>query len=147
MKMPKLVGMFIFISREIFMLTRKNLQLLVIWDLLAWKISCSACIELRAWKKVTAYDHYKGPNQYGFHCRLSSQLIFYIWLSCKSRQNSHPQWLNWMCIWLVIRRSWVWSLPGPAIFFRGNLSWNIFYGHSVTSAVSRRGVVSFCRPR
>ena len=21
----------------------------------------------------------------------SSQLIFYVWLSCKSRQNSHPQ--------------------------------------------------------
>ena len=39
MKMPKIVGIFIFISREIFLLG-KNLQLLVIWDLLAGQSSC-----------------------------------------------------------------------------------------------------------
>ena len=30
-----------------------------------------------------------------------------------------------------------------ATFFRGDWSWNIFYGHSLTSADSRRAVVSF----
>ena len=39
MKMPTVVGIFIFISWEIFMLSY-DLQLLVIWDLLAGQISC-----------------------------------------------------------------------------------------------------------
>ena len=49
MKMPTIYGIFIFISREMFMLSyllflfsRKKLQLLVIWDLLAVQNSCSA---------------------------------------------------------------------------------------------------------
>ena len=33
--------------------------------------------------------------------------------------------------------------PGPTTFFRGYYSWNIFYGHSVPSADSRRAAVSF----
>ena len=45
MKMPTLVGTFIFISREIFMLSyvkqEKRMKFLVIRDLSAWKISCS----------------------------------------------------------------------------------------------------------
>ena len=32
---------------------------------------------------------------------------------------------------------------GSATFFRGDLSWNIFYGHSLPSADTRRAVVSF----
>ena len=32
-----------------------------------------------------------------------------------------------------------------ATFFRGAWSWNIFYGHSLPSADSRRAVVSFWR--
>ena len=35
--------------------------------------------------------------------------------------------------------------PGPATFFSGDWSWNIFYGHSLPSADSRRAVVSFLR--
>ena len=31
----------------------------------------------------------------------------------------------------------------PADVFRGDWSWNIFYGHSLPSADSRRAVVSF----
>ena len=34
---------------------------------------------------------------------------------------------------------------GPATFFRGDWSWNIFYGHSLPSADSRRADVSFRR--
>ena len=36
-------------------------------------------------------------------------------------------------------------LPRSATFFRGDWSWNIFYGHSLPSADSRRAVVSFWR--
>ena len=34
---------------------------------------------------------------------------------------------------------------GSATFFRGDWSWNIFYGHSLPSADSRRAVDSFWR--
>ena len=51
LKMPTKFGIFKFISREIFMLqlclTRKNLQLLVIWDLLAGQISCTAELSMK----------------------------------------------------------------------------------------------------
>ena len=49
---------------------------------------------------------------------------------------------------LVIRRLRVRTPPPPAgsaTFFRGDWSWNIFYGHSLPSADSRRAVVSFWR--
>ena len=51
-----------------------------------------------------------------------------------------------MRIGLVIRKSWVRSLPGPETFFRRNWLWNVFYCHSVPSTDSRRAVVSF-RPK
>ena len=46
---------------------------------------------------------------------------------------------------LETRRSWVQHPPRSATFFRGDWSWNIFYGHSLPSADSRRAVVSFWR--
>ena len=46
---------------------------------------------------------------------------------------------------LETRRSWVQPLQRSATFFRGDWSWNIFYGHSLPSADSRRAVVSFWR--
>ena len=39
----------------------------------------------------------------------------------------------------------LWTPPRSATFFRGDWSWNIFYGHSLPSADSRRAVVSFWR--
>ena len=42
---------------------------------------------------------------------------------------------------LETRRSRVQSPPKSATFFRGDWSWNIFYGHSLPSADSRRAVV------
>ena len=44
---------------------------------------------------------------------------------------------------LETRRSRVQPLPWSATFFRRDWSWNIFYGHSLPSADSRRAVVSF----
>ena len=46
---------------------------------------------------------------------------------------------------LETRRSRVQPPPKSATFFRGEWSWNIFYGHSLPSADSRRAVVSFWR--
>ena len=55
------------------------------------------------------------------------------------------RWLSWMPVRLETRRSQVWSPPRSATFFHGDWSWNIFYGHSLPSADSRRAVVSFWR--
>ena len=46
---------------------------------------------------------------------------------------------------LETRRLRVQPPPRSATFFRGDWSWNIFYGHSLPSANSRRAVVSFWR--
>ena len=46
---------------------------------------------------------------------------------------------------LETRRSRVQPPPRSATFFCGDWSWNIFYGHSLPSADSRRAVVSFWR--
>ena len=50
MKMPTIVGIFIFINRENFMLSylaSKNLQLLIILDLLAGQFSCLAELSMK----------------------------------------------------------------------------------------------------
>ena len=52
--------------------------------------------------------------------------------------TSWPQWLSLMCLWLVIRRSQVWTLLGPVTFCFLDWSWNHFYSHSLPSADSRR---------
>ena len=72
-----------------------------------------------------------------------------------------PRWHNLMLVWLAIRRSQVQSSPGQASFFAEieifssvifslpliqegqDWSWNIFYGHSLPSADSRRAVCQF----
>ena len=46
---------------------------------------------------------------------------------------------------LETRRSQVQPPPRLAAFFRGDWSWNIFNGHSLPSADSRRAVVRFWR--
>ena len=46
---------------------------------------------------------------------------------------------------LETRRSRVRPTPSPATFFHGDWSWNIFYGHCLPSADSKRAVVSFWR--
>ena len=48
-------------------------------------------------------------------------------------------------VWLATRRLQVQPPPRSATFFRWDWSWNIFYGHSLPSADSRRAVVNFWR--
>ena len=48
-------------------------------------------------------------------------------------------------VWLEIRRLHVQPPPRLATFFRGDWSWNIFYGHSLPSSDSRRAILSFWR--
>ena len=54
-------------------------------------------------------------------------------------------WLSWICVRLMIRRLRVWPPPGQQQSFVEIWSWNIFYGHSLPSADSRRAVFSFWR--
>ena len=67
-----------------------------------------------------------------------------IWIFAeRSWSNVHirrrrPRWLSWMPVRLETRRSRVRTPPRSATFFRGDWSWNIFYGHSLPSADSRR---------
>ena len=66
---------------------------------------------------------------------------------CNEARYTHrrPRWRSWMRVRLETRRSRVRPPPRSATFFRGDWSWNIFYGHSLPSADSRRAVVSFWR--
>ena len=59
------------------------------------------------------------------------------WKNLVTSSNT-VRWLSRMRVRPEVRESRVWSLPGPATFFRGDWSWNIFYGHSLLSADSRR---------
>ena len=49
----------------------------------------------------------------------------------------------WLLHYLDFSLTLFWSLLGPATFFCGDWSWNIFYGHSLLSADASRAVVSF----
>ena len=74
-----------------------------------------------------------------------SQLIW-VYTVCKDRVHlgsagqelSWSWWLTLMCIWMVVRRLRVQSLPGLATSFHRDWSWNIFLDYSLHSAGSRR---------
>ena len=66
--------------------------------------------------------------------------LLFTWLN---NLDSQPRWLSWMRVRLETRRSRVRPPPRLATFFREDWSGNIFYGHSLPSADSRRAVVSF----
>ena len=69
-----------------------------------------------------------------------------LWMmTCISYSNGRPRWLSWLRVRLETRRSRVRPPSRSATFFRGDWSWNIFYGHSHPSTDSRRAVVSFWR--
>ena len=60
-------------------------------------------------------------------------------------RNGRHRWPSWMRVRLETRRSRFRPQPRSATFFRGDWSWNIFYGHSLLSTDSRRAVVTFWR--
>ena len=75
-------------------------------------------------------------------------LAWPIWYSLCLYVNPCPASLSGSvgcAVRLETRRSGVQPPPRSATFFRGDWSWNIFYGHSLPSADSRRAVVSFWR--
>ena len=81
------------------------------------------------------------------HCVVLSFHVFCFFLLSQSSINiiSGLDGSVGCAVRLETRRSWVQPLPRSATFFRGDWSWNIFYGHSLPSADSRRAVVSFWR--
>ena len=82
--------------------------------------------------------------------KLILQCIFILAECQDGRKFIHPLWAGLggsvgCAVRLETRRSRVKTPPRSATFFRGDWSWNIFYGHSLPSADSRRAVVSFWR--
>ena len=88
-------------------------------------------------------------SSYAYNRKSVSENLHYIPLcnasEFKCLSANWPRWLSWMRVRLETRRSRVRPPPRSATFFRGDWSWNIFYGHSLPSADSRRAVVSFWR--
>ena len=80
-----------------------------------------------------------------FHWQSRKYFIAYVSHATLIRLLYRPRWLSWMRVRLETRRSRVRSPPRSATFFRGDWSWNIFYGHSLPSADSRRAVISVWR--
>ena len=80
-----------------------------------------------------------------FILALTSDVV--LWLSTEIFQlNNAGLGSSVRCaVRLETRRSRVQPPPRSATFFRGDWSWNIFYGNSFPSADSRRAVVSFWR--
>ena len=79
-----------------------------------------------------------------------SRLIFFLFFHKTVCCGTHWNYLGWggsvgCAVRLETRRLRVQPPPRSATFFRGDWSWNIFYGHSLPSADSRRAVVSFWR--
>ena len=80
--------------------------------------------------------------------RITSVLRFIKHTFIKNLQSIPPAGLGGSvgcAVRLETRRSRVQPPPRSATFFRAEWSWNIFYGHSLPSADSRRAVVSFWR--
>ena len=67
------------------------------------------------------------------------------WFKKGSCQFSRSRWLSWMRRPTGDQEVAGSTPPRSATFFRGDWSWNIFYGYSLPSADSRRAVVSFWR--
>ena len=69
--------------------------------------------------------------------------------TCNTCRCNHfkcrPRWLSWMRRPTGDQEVADLTPPRSATFFRRDWSWNIFYGHSLPSADSRRAVVSFWR--
>ena len=104
MKMPTIhvVDIFIFISREIFILSlvRMNLALLVIWDLLAWKISCSAELSMKkvlyTWGQIRLFEYWDWSE---------SSLGTHVW-----------KYLFWHCAYYFLFQLLVLNLNPQVVF-------------------------------
>ena len=85
-------------------------------------------------------------NRFDILCKITPQFTwnFICFLGKIRKLFRRPRWLG-CAVRLKTRRSRVQPPPRSATFFRGDWSWNIFYGHSLPSADSRRAVVSFWR--
>ena len=95
----------------------------------------------------------KGSCQFlSNYCSYSQWYLVHAYILAWPLECSHP-FLTlaglggsvWCAVRLETRRSRVQPPPRSATFFRGDWSWNIFCGHSLPSADSRRAVVSFWR--
>ena len=92
----------------------------------------------------TGYDLVENINNRRSMIRSSQIFFFVIFLHPKDITAGLSGSVG-CAVRLETRRSRVQPLPRSATFFRGDGSWNIFYGHSLPSADSIRAVLSFWR--
>ena len=109
------------------------------------------------WKNVLFAQSNKCCELCKTKCQPMTSVMWWRWISDSISQNipsqiffviqsdGRPWWLSWIRIRLETRRSQVQPPLRLATFFRGDWWWNIFYGHSLPSADSRRADVSFWR--
>ena len=109
--------------------------------LLLYKAPSNKWLSKRCWKHISVDVCFSNCDKTGNHSSNWEGLSRYHFSFLLGR----PRWLSWMCHPTGDRRLRVQPPPRSATFFCGDWSWNIFYGHSLPSADSRRAVVSFWR--
>ena len=114
----------------------------VYWKAIHFKVFDIMLFSSKAWFNLeknygwycdlgTSYTPYPGHVQ-----RVTKKPLYHMWVS-------RPWWHRLMLIILVSKRMWVGPSPVLQHSFMEIWSWNIFYGHSLPSADSRRAVISF----
>ena len=107
-----------------------------------WKIQ-NTVLWLNGWYKRWVYLCLKDPAYLQIRHFLVWKLqIFFVFLH---KDVTGLGGSVGCAIRLETRRLQVQPQPTSATFFRGDWSWNIFYGHSLPSADSRRAIVNFWR--
>ena len=100
---------------------------------------------------ITRYSSLTSSLCHILHSAASDLGIPYLLMpDCRNTYGEYEGQLLWlirMHVWLVIRRLGIDPRWGLTTFFHGDLSWNIFYCHSVPSIDSRRVFVSFSGER
>ena len=146
--MQTIVDIFIFINRENFMLSWVE-QKKKFYNLGAWPLGALYSMSAFHCNNIIVTFHWWG-REHGLSLLAPAWVIFYFqntWIQYVSidLKGCRVRWFSWMRVRLVIRRLRVRFPLGRQHSFVEIWPWNIFYGHSLPFADSRRAVVSFWR--
>ena len=113
---------------------------LIVRLMLAWVMPHLYTLSRSVWSENiwTAYS-------WNTQCLTSPSSMLAILFPVCARPCSQPECLGRISVRLVIGGSRSQTLPGRATFLLEDWIWNIFYGHFLPSADSRKAVVSFWR--
>ena len=112
------------------------------WEVSGWLSTFSGSNSIRRGIQLRTVQHFMSQS-------LSLSLLYCLNMTYRIQPNyrtvCRPRWLSWMCR-PTDDQEVLGSTPAEVgNIFRRDWSWNIFYGHSLPSADSRRAVVSFWR--